>query len=81
MNERKVSIQKNGLSSEQVNNARAILKQVNVARICEAQKVKVSTIYNVLRDESPRVEDLKKVLTEANKQIRKKQQVLNALPV
>jgi len=76
-----VSIQKNGLSSDQVNNARAILKQVNVARICEDKGVKVSTIYNVLRDESPRVEDLAIVITEAKKEMAKKAKARKVIPV
>lgn len=71
---------KNGLSVEQVDNARSILKQVNVAEICKSKKVKVSTIYNVLRDESPHVDLLKIVLDEANKIIDKRSKVLKAIP-
>ena len=81
MSAKNLSKQKNGLSSDQVNAARAILKQVNVARICEAQSIKVSTIYNVLRDESPRVDLLNEVLKVANREIKKKKKIIEALPV
>ncbi|MCG2614865.1 hypothetical protein LZZ85_11255 [Terrimonas sp. NA20] len=70
---------KNGLTSDQVHAARAILKQVNVSRICDASKVKVSTIYNVLRDESPRVDQLKIVLTKARAEVRKKEEDLKEI--
>ncbi len=72
---------KNGLTEDQINKARAILKQVNVSAICKEKNVRVSTIYNVLRDESPKVDDLKKVLIVANRQVKKKQDTLEALPL
>lgn len=71
----------NGLTPSKVEGAKALLAQVNVADVCRAVNVKRSVIENVLRDESPRLEDLKKVLIEARKRVRKKERTLKALPV
>lgn len=77
----KKQIQKNGLTPIQVERARDLLKQVNVSEICELKRIKISTIYNVLRDESPHVEQLKTVLIEAKKIIKKKAKTLTDFPV
>ncbi len=72
---------KNGLTQEQAQNAKKLLKKVNVKSICENIGVNVSTIYNVLRDESPRIEDLSKVLNEASQELKRKEIVLKSLPL
>lgn len=72
---------KNGLTPLQVSKAREILAEVNVSQICLKEGVKLSTIHNVLRDQSPQVSELSKVLKAAKKQIKKKQRTLKALPL
>lgn len=71
----------NGLTTKQVEAARATLAKVNQTKVCEKAGVKVATINNVLRDTSDRVADLKKVLVIANREIQKKQRTLKSLPV
>jgi len=70
---------KNGLTQEQVQKAKELLRKVKVRDVCAKVNVKVSTVYNVLRDESPRIEDLKKVLQQAQKELKKKEAVLSSL--
>jgi hypothetical protein len=71
----------NGLTTEQVEKAKALLAKVNVSQVCRTTQVKRSTLENVLRDESPRVGELKKVLEEAKRIVNKKEKTIRALPL
>jgi hypothetical protein len=71
----------NGLTGEQVESARAVLAKVNISEVCRTVNVKRSILENVLRDESPRIDELKKVLVEANRVIKKREHVLKSLPL
>lgn len=71
----------NGLTAQQVKTIRDVLSKVNVSAICRKTGTDRHTIENVLNGKSPQVADLKKILSEAKKQIKKKEKVLNSLPL
>lgn len=72
---------KNGLTKEQVNKAYGLFSKVNLSECCRKAGVNLSTVYNVLRDESPKVDDLKKVIVEANRELKRKERTVNSLPL
>lgn len=72
---------KNGLTVEQVTKAKAILKQVSLKQLCKKNKVPYFTIANVLRDESPKIHLLHKILTAAKLEIESREKLLNSLPI
>lgn len=72
---------KNGLTENQVTAAKDILRRVNISQCAKIAGVKITTINNVLRDASPHVDDLRKLLVQANKQIQKQQKAIKALPL
>lgn len=71
---------KNGLTKEQVYAARAIISKISLKALCEEQGIPMTTIYNVLRDNSPRVDLLKKVLDSAYEKIEERKKLLASIP-
>lgn len=74
-------IYQNGLTSEQVAAARELFSKVSLKRVCEECKVPPSTIYNVLRDNSSRVDLLKKVIDTAQVHKAEREKILKSIPV
>lgn len=72
---------KNGLTQMQVNAARAALSMVSLKEICREHNIPMATIYNVLRDNSSRVDLLKKVLDAAYVKIEERKKILASIPV
>lgn len=71
---------KNGLTREQVYAARATISKVSLKALCEELNIPMTTIYNVLRDSSSRVDLLKKVLDNAYVKIQERQKLLASIP-
>ena len=71
---------KNGLTREQVYAARATIAKVSLKALCEEQDIPMTTIYNVLRDSSSRVDLLKKVLDIAYEKIEERKKLLASIP-
>jgi hypothetical protein len=70
---------KNGLTIKEVESAKQILSDVNVSKICAKVGVKISTVYNVLRDESSRINEFGKVIRAAKREIAKRQSTIKEL--
>lgn len=79
--QRKPITYKNGLTPDKVSAAKELLSQVSIAECARNAGVPVSTVHNVLRDLSPRVDLLSKVLVEANRELKRKQRRASTLPV
>ena len=71
---------KNGLTKEQVYAARAAISKISLKALCEEQDIPMSTIYNVLRDSSSRVDLLKRVLDSAYEKIEERKKLLASIP-
>jgi predicted transcriptional regulator len=71
---------KNGLTREQVYAARAIISKISLKALCEEQGIPMTTVYNVLRDSSSRVDLLKKVLDSAYDKIEERKKLLASIP-
>ena len=76
----KNNILKNGLTHEQVHAARATISKISLKALCEEQGIPMTTIYNVLRDSSSRVDLLKQVLDVAYKKIEERKKLLASIP-
>lgn len=74
-------ILKNGLTKEQVYAARATISKISLKALCEEQGIPMTTIYNVLRDNSSRVDLLKQVLDAAYIKIEERKKLLASIPV
>ncbi|HJU45685.1 MAG TPA: hypothetical protein VJ647_02825 [Chitinophagaceae bacterium] len=72
---------KNGLTKQQVYAARATISQISLKALCEEQGIPMTTIYNVLRDSSSRVDLLKKVLDSAYIKIEERKKLLASIPM
>ena len=72
---------KNGLTTTQVEKAKALFKQVSLKQMCDNTGVKYTIITNVLRGESPHIEKLHKVLAETQIEIKRKAKLLKSLPL
>lgn len=77
----KDGIFKNGLTKEQRIKIYELFDQVNLSAVCRSVNVKPSVIWSVMRDESPHIDQLKTVMIEAKKQLKKKQHALKTLPL
>ncbi len=75
------SVLKNGLTKEQVYAVRAIISKISLKALCEEQGIPMTTVYNVLRDSSSRVDLLKKVLDSAYVKIEERKKLLASIPV
>jgi predicted transcriptional regulator len=73
-------ILKNGLTKEQVNAARAMISKVSLKSLCDENGIPMTTIYNVLRDSSSRVDSLKVILDAAKIKIREREALLASIP-
>lgn len=73
-------ILKNGLTREQVYAARATISKISLKALCEELNIPMTTIYNVLRDSSSRVDLLKKVLDNAYIKIEERKKLLASIP-
>lgn len=71
---------RNGLCAEQVEASRFILAQVSLKKICKNNNIPMTTIYNVLRDNSSRIDLLKQVLDLAVTEINERKKLLNSIP-
>lgn len=71
---------KNGLTVEQVEAAKEKFKSVSLKQICKDHGLSYAIINNVLRDLSPRVEELHKALAVADKLIAYRQQLVREMP-
>lgn len=71
---------KNGLTKEQVYAARATISKISLKSLCEEEGIPMTTIYNVLRDSSSRVDLLKKVLDIAYTKIEERKKLLASIP-
>lgn len=72
---------RNGLTKEQRIKIYELFDKVNLSAVCRSVNVKPSVIWSVMRDESPHVDQLKTVIIEAKKQLKKKQNALKTLPI
>lgn len=71
---------KNGLTQAQVNAARSALSMISLKKICIELNVPMATIYNVLRDNSSRIDLLKKGLDAAYLEIEERKKILASIP-
>jgi lambda repressor-like predicted transcriptional regulator len=74
---------KNGLTKQQEIAARAKFSQLHMSlkELCRAYKLNYHTIHNVLRGISPHVEELVKALACADIEIKKREELLQSIPV
>lgn len=71
---------KNGLTQDQVNAAKSVISKVSLKAICEEKGIPMTTIYNVLRDNSSRVDLLKEVIDAAYIKIEERKKLLASIP-
>lgn len=76
----KVTTFKNGLTPEQVTACRGIIAKVSLKAICEEKGIPMTTIYNVLRDNSSRVDLLKEIIDAAYVKIEERKKLLASIP-
>lgn len=70
---------KNGLTKKQVDAVKIIFSKVNLKAICDRENISLTTIYNVLRDSSKRIDLLKKAVDLANIEIATYEEVLASI--
>lgn len=71
----------NGLTADQVQSAKKLLRKVDQKKLCKKMGISSYKIYDVLRDKSPRVDLLNKVLKKARKEVAKFDKSLKEIPV
>jgi lambda repressor-like predicted transcriptional regulator len=74
-------ILKNGLTMEKAEKARAILKTVGMRAVAHKIGKSETTLHNVLRGESPRIEILSEALEAAAEIQAERQRKIDALPL
>lgn len=74
------TVLKNGLTREQVDAVKAIISKVSLKALCEEKGIPMTTIYNVLRDNSSRVDLLKEIVDSAYIKIEERKKLLASIP-
>jgi len=77
----KNQVLKNGITQEQSDKARKIIKEASFKKVAEKLDISRFKIHNLLRGVSPDVELLQKAIETANEIISEKKKIIENLPV
>lgn len=67
------------ISQEKKMEIKGVLRQVNVAEICRKEQVRPATVYEVLSGRSRKMDDLRRVVRAARRQIAQREREAQAI--